>query len=361
MWHLSQRPGAVHLPASHPPVLVVAVDTEEEFDWTRPFDRGATSVASLRHLHRVQEVCDEFGIRPCYAVDYPVATAEEGRAPVLEFLRSGRAVLGAHLHPWTTPPYEEEVSSFNSYAGNLPPALEEAKLAVLLAVLEEGFGERPAVYKAGRYGLGPNTPAILERLGFAVDLSRAPAFDLSADGGPDYSRDPDGALWIGPQGRILSIPCTGTFVGFLGRRLGRPVYRQAARPALRWSHLPGVLARLHAVERLYLTSEGFSHDDNVRLTRALLRRGERVFGFSIHSPSAEPGRTPWVRDAADLHRFLDGMRRYFDFFLGALGGIALAPLELRSRLLAPSRIQDAPGNRLPGGRSGPALAGGSGG
>lgn len=362
MWQASQTPGAVHLPASHPPVLVVAVDTEEEFDWSRPFDRGATSVAALRHLHRVQEVCDEFGVRPCYAVDYPVATAEEGRAPVLEFLRSGRAVLGAHLHPWATPPYEEEVSSFNSYAGNLPPALEEAKLAMVLQALEEGFGERPTVYKAGRYGLGPNTPAVLERLGFEVDLSRSPAFDLSADGGPDYSRDPDGAIWIGPQRRILSIPCTGTFVGFLGRRLGRPVYRQAARPALRWSHLPGVLARLHAVERLYLTSEGYSHEDNVRLTRTLLRRGELVFGFSIHSPSAEPGRTPWVRDTADLHRFLDGMRRYFDFFLGDLGGIALTPLELRSRLLVPHRLTDRkPGNLLPGGHNGPAMAGGSGG
>lgn len=345
--------------AGSPPALVVAVDTEEEFDWSKPFDRSATSVTAIRHLPLLQEVCEEFGVRPCYAVDYPVAVQEEGRAPIREFLSSGRAVLGAHLHPWTTPPFEEEVCAFNSYAGNLPPALEEAKLAELLSALESGFGERPKVNKAGRYGLGPNTPAILERLGFEVDLSRSPAFDLSADHGPDYSREPDGPLWLRPG--LLSIPCTGTFVGFLGRRAGRTAYRLATRPELRRFHLPGVLSRLRAVDRLYLSSEGFSLADNVRLTRALLRRGERVFGFSVHSPSLEPGCTPFVRNRADLGQFLDGLRRYLDFFLAELGGIAMTPLELRSHWLAGQEPARQPGNGvLPGSMGGAALAGGPG-
>jgi hypothetical protein len=345
--------------AGSPPVLVVVVDTEEEFDWSGPFDRLARSVTAIRQLYRLQEVCDEFGVRPCYVVDYPVAIQEEGRAPIRELLSSGHAVLGAHLHPWATPPFEEEVCAFNSYAGNLPPALEDAKLVELLSVLESSFGERPTVYKAGRYGLGPNTPAILERLGFEVDLSRLPAFDLSADHGPDFSREPEGPLWLGP--RLLSIPCTAMFVGFLGRRAGRAAYRLATRPALRRLHLPGLLSRLRAVDRLSLSSEGFSLADNVRLTRALLRRGERVFGFSVHSPSMVPGRTPFVRNSADLRRLLDGMRRYLDFFLGELGGIAMTPLELRSHWLAGQASARQPGNGLlPGSMGGAALAGGPG-
>lgn len=329
----------IRLPPSQRPVLVVAVDTEEEFDWRGSFDRGAVSVAHMRHIHRVQEICDEYGIRPCYAVDYPVATQEEGAAPIREFLRGGRAVLGAHLHPWVTPPCEETVCAYNSYAGNLPPALEEAKLAQVARAVEESFGLRPRVYKAGRYGIGPNTPGILERLGFTVDLSRSPAFDLSGDGGPDYTRDPTGPVWMGPRSSVLSIPCTGAFVGFLGR-FGGGVYRRAAHPALSWTRLPAILARVRAVDRLYLSSEGFSREDNVRLTRSLLRRGERVFGFSFHSPSAVPGNTPFVRDAPGLRNFLDGLRHYFDFFLGTLGGIAMTPCELRQHLLAASGCAD---------------------
>jgi hypothetical protein len=339
-------------PALQRRVLVVVVDTEEEFDWTQPFDGRATAVTAMRHLHRIQDVCDEFGIRPCYAVDYSVATREEGRAPVRELLRSGRAELAAHLHPWINPPFVEPVCARNSYPGNLDPRLEEAKLRELLAALAEGFGERPAVYKAARYGLGPNTPALLERLGFVADVSRSPAFDLSADGGPDYSGEPDGLVWMGPRRQILGIPCTGSFVGFLGRRLGRIVYRQATRPALAWMRLPGILSRLGAVERLYLSSEGFSLRDNVRLTRGLLRRGERVFGFAVHSPSAVPGHTPFVRDDADLRRFLDGMRRFFDFFLNTLGGVAMTPLELRRHVAdqAPAPAQPLEAGRSPGSR-----------
>jgi hypothetical protein len=44
----------------------------------------------------------------------------------------------------------------------------------------------------------------------------------------------------------------------------------------------------------------------------------------------KPGCTPYVRDAAGRDAFLESCRRYFDFFLGELGGVASTPLDVRA-------------------------------
>ena len=45
-----------------------------------------------------------------------------------------------------------------------------------------------------------------------------------------------------------------------------------------------------------------------------------------------PGGTPYVRSAVELERFCDKCRRYFDYFLGRLNGIAMTPLQLKAFL-----------------------------
>src|SRR5690606_9158651 len=108
--------------------------------------------------------------------------------PLRAWAAEGRAIVGAHLHPWVSPPHDEDVNARNSYPGNLPAALERAKLERLRDEIEARIGQRPVVYKAGRYGFGPHTADALAALGFEIDLSGCPAFDHSADGGPDYAK-----------------------------------------------------------------------------------------------------------------------------------------------------------------------------
>jgi hypothetical protein len=321
----------VRVPADRPPTLLVVVDTEEEFDWEADFDRNATSVEAMRHLHLGQEIFDEAGVRPAYLVDFPVASQETGIAPIRDFVAGGRAVVGAHLHPWVSPPFDEEVNRRHSFAGNLPAALERAKLEGLIDRIEASFGLRPVLYKAGRYGFGPNTPGILEDLGFEIDLSACPAFDFSAEGGPDFSRFSSDPYWFGEQRPLLGLPATGAFVGHLHHGAHR-WHSWASRPELRWARLPGILARLGLLDRLHLSPEGFDFDDLRRLTKFLLARGTRFFTLSFHSPTLEPGRTPYVRDRTELRSFLDLISRYLGYFLGELGGTSMTPLEIKRSL-----------------------------
>ena len=70
------------LPPDHPPVLLVVVDTEEEFDWAGGFSREHTSVTAMSSVDRAQSVAEEFDITPTYVVDYPVANQPEGSEPL---------------------------------------------------------------------------------------------------------------------------------------------------------------------------------------------------------------------------------------------------------------------------------------
>ncbi len=64
------------------PQLIVVVDTEEEFDWNKDFDRNQISVRHMTNIHRAQDICDDFGVTPVYVIDYPIASQESGYAPL---------------------------------------------------------------------------------------------------------------------------------------------------------------------------------------------------------------------------------------------------------------------------------------
>jgi len=321
----------IQLPPQRRPILSVVIHTEEEFDWNSQFDRTATGVAHARHLHRAQDIFDDFGVRPTYVVDYPIASQQEAVGPLKAFADEGRAEIGAHLHPWVSPPYTEELNQRNSYPGNLSPDLEQAKLERLTETIAQAFGSAPRSYLAGRYGLGPDTAEILDRLGYRVDISPAPPIDFRADTGPDYSGFSNHPYWFGPGNRLLGLPGTGAFVGIL-RRLGRPLYPRITHQALRWARLPGILSRLRLLERIRLSPEGYLLAEQRRLTKSLLQQGIRIFVFSFHSPSVHPGYTPYVRTEGDLQTFLDCVRGYLEFFMGELGGISMTATEVREEV-----------------------------
>jgi hypothetical protein len=69
-----------------------------------------------------------------------------------------------------------------------------------------------------------------------------------------------------------------------------------------------------------LSPETSTLDEMKAVTRSLLADGVRTFTVTLHSPSAEPGHTPYVRTAADLNAFVARLDAFFEYFLGSVGG-----------------------------------------
>ena len=321
---------ALDLNPDRPPVLVVTVDTEADFDWQAPLTRTHAGVASVAWQGAAQRIFAAHGIVPTYLMDYAVIEDETACEIIGEYLASGACDIGSHLNPWLTPPFSEDLSPVNSFACNLPREIERAKLVTLTEAIEARFGHRPRVYRAGRYGLGPHTAGILEELGYAIDMSVAPGADFSGEGGPDFTAYDATPFWFGTDQRMLELPMTWDFAGVLAGR-GRRLYPFTAGRAATGIRLPGILARLGLLEYIRLTPEGETLDALRRLTRSLLARGQRVFSFSYHSPSLVPGNTPYVRNQRELDGFLESLRGYVEFFMEELGGVHMTPLQLSAQ------------------------------
>lgn len=323
------------LPGSQP-MLMVLVDTEEEFDWSQPHNRAATGVTAMKAQARAHRVYEKFGVKPVYAPDFAVVGQPDGAAPLKELFADGLCDIGAHLHPWVNPPHKEAVNRRNSYPGNLPPALEEEKLRVLTDKIAEEFGSRPILYKAGRYGAGPATAEILHRSGYKIDASVLPWTDLRAEEGPDFSSCPSQPYWFGPDKDLLELPMTVGFSGLL-RSQGKALHDGLVSP-IGWKlHLPGLFARLRLFDRVTLTPEGITLDEMKKLTRAMLKDGMRYFSLTYHSPSLAPGNTPYVQSNRDLDHFLERIEAYLEFFTGEIGGCPVSAPGLYSEAKASKR------------------------
>lgn len=299
----------VRFPASFGRRVAMFVDTEEEFDWTLPRRRDATSVGAVRALPKAHHVLRGFGLTPTYLIDYPIASAPESVEVLRGFLDAGECAIGAQLHPWVNPPFTEQLAPVTSFAGNLPRSLEYAKLAALTLAIRTAFDVQPRIYRAGRYGIGPNSEALLDMLGYQMDTSVRPLFDYSDEGGPSFAGENSVPYWTGPERRLLEVPLTATFVGSLGR-LGALLYRRGGH------RVRGSLARTGLLTRVALTPEGIPVAEAIEALRMLLDTDTQLISISFHSPSVEPGHTPYVRDAADL-------RRFYGWFDGVLGFLAM--------------------------------------
>ncbi len=323
------------------PVCCLLIDAEEDFDWLRPVRGVAHDVACMRHLADLQRIAAGFGAVPTYLLTYPVLQDAGIVADLRARMARGECQVGIQLHPWVTPPFNEPADVRSSFAGNLPLALEEQKLLELMRLFRAGFGHDPAIFRAGRYGLGRQTPALLEKHGFLVDTSIAPCTSFADEAGPDFSGIDYATFWFGRERRLLELPLCRSVAGWGGQPAAR-AYRWFAaleqrHRALPLQHLPGLLAWTRCAERITLSPEGNDATAAGRLAASLLRRGQRVMALSLHSSSLSIGQNPYVRDQTDLHRFYDRLSTIIDTLARQPGMRFAAALDLPGMITDPRR------------------------
>ncbi|MGI9435247.1 MAG: hypothetical protein ACR2Q4_10545, partial [Geminicoccaceae bacterium] len=316
------------------PTLTVIIDTEADFDWSGPFTRDHNGTGSIQHQVRAQSLFDRFGVKPTYLIDYPVATDPAACKVLREFVDRGTADVGIQLHPWTNPPFDELLSNRNSYPSGLSKALQAAKIEHLIEAVRKNLKIEPKVFKSGRFGFNDDTADLLETFGLDIDTSVVPFTDFSRVQGPNFQGCPHRPFWFGRERRLLELPVTRNLFGLLGRRIGPALLPLVQGRLGLTCHCPGILARTGLMDRLTLTPEGMDLADLTRLTKTLLRRGERLFTLVFHSPSLAPGNTPYVRNEAELQAFLQRIDSYLRFFMETMGGEAKSALEIRDLLLA---------------------------
>ncbi|MEO1136426.1 MAG: glycosyltransferase [Pseudomonadota bacterium] len=305
------------------PRLIVTVDTEEQFDWSRFDQPERYCVNDIGGLQRFQALCAAAGAAPLYFLTWPILKDATAAGFFRDLKTSGKADMGLHLHQWVTPPGDFP-GEYYSFQKNLPREAHQAKLETLARAYLDVFGEAAIAHRAGRYGIGYSDYALLARIAVTHDFSPSAGFDFSSRGGPDFSEMTNFPFQLsGDDWRIAVTPVSGGHAlrqtpFFLpgGRtKPGFPVFRPDNFGAFK--------------KAMRLSPEGASLKDLQALTRRLIADGAPVLTFTLHSTSLTAGANEYACTEEDVASLLQTTSQFLDWFRDNMGGEFLSLPDLR--------------------------------
>jgi hypothetical protein len=270
--------------------LAFTVDVEEEGLFSGSYRAEKPPLDNISSLSLLDPIISEFDLRPTLLVSYQAVRDGHRRDYINGLGHRWRAEIGAHLHPWNTPPlvdlpYRQPVPS-----EVMPREILTAKTESLWRALTD-MGVVPTSFRMGRFNLGPKMFSILSDTTIIVDSSVAPM--RSYYGGPRHLGAPTDPYYPDPadparrgQSNILEVPLTilpilpgaGAFFRFLELLPFTPG-RWAAWTARYLASLPAQPVWM-GLRRLKMAC---------RLHR---RRGGRVLTVFLHSSELMPGGCP---------------------------------------------------------------------
>lgn len=304
--------------------LIVTVDTEEEGLWGGRYPIEDIRVQNLRYLPAFQELCDRYGVKPSYLLNTTVVEDRWAQDYFRELLRTHRAEVGTHVHPWNTPPLVPGTIPRDTFLCNLPSTLQRAKIAWLTKRIEDVLEVKPRSFRAGRYGAGDELLSILRELDYMIDSSVLPFVNYKAIGGPDYRKAKDYPYRA--RTRLLEEDATGD-IWEIPISAGYNWDDQQA--ALWWNErlhagwaktmrLPGIFDRLGWLQFTKFSPE---QADTQRLRKWMLilqRRQTAAAVMMFHSSSLMPGGSPYVQQAGGVEIILHRIEDCFHFAINEL-------------------------------------------
>jgi len=300
--------------------ICVTVDTEADGQWQHGRPLATENVAWWGPF---QELCERHGAPPTYLVTSEIAADERAVAFLAPLAGRGAAEVGAHLHPWTTPPFAAEPGlAWNDEAHAYPCHLEEPllaeKLRALTAQIAEAFGAAPTSFRAGRFGLDPTGARLLAELGYVVDSSVTPYVSWTGNpgrpgwgGGPDFRGHGPYPFRVEDTGApgLVELPVTILPTYAVSRRCrllrehweARPL--RIARRGLRLWRRPQPLWLRPRPE--------YTAGDLEALLREAERRHLPYAVFMFHSSELMPGASPYRPTQASVDALLELLDELF--------------------------------------------------
>jgi hypothetical protein len=295
--------------------LAITIDTEED-NWS---DYNSEPVLSnIGKLTELQSLFDKYDVKPTYLISYPVATDKNSISILRKILDRDRCEIGAHLHPWNTPPFEEEKTVKNTMLFNLSKELQYRKLESLHQKIVENFKMVPITFRSGRWGFDQTVAENIHRLGYKVDTSVSPYLNWKNYHGPDFSnRSPmPQILRMGPSGSadssILEVPAT---IGFLQDNYERCNARMNAisGSALRHFRLIGILDKLKIINKVWLSPESDDAGKMIRLAESVKRNKYPILNMFFHSPSLQHGLTHFTKTKEEEKELTSRIEKFLEY------------------------------------------------
>ena len=309
--------------------LVLTVDSEADNQWDHGIPLTTRNVAFWPPF---MELCVRHGVRPTYLVTSEIVEDGSASHMLARWSGEGLAEVGAHLHPWTTPPFDDAPGlsrndAAHAFPSDLPEALLRAKLTTLSEQITACVGTRPTSFRAGRFGMNTTCAKTLAELGYVVDSSATPLVSWQetpglpgGTGGPDFQTHPVTPFLVAGSGDPGLVELPVTIMQMSPRAQSRPRLRRlyASRPIR-------LVRRLQRRERMLPDPlwmrpyPGVGCRDLERLWHAADRQGLKTVVMMFHSSELMPGGSPYRPTRRSVAALLVLLDEFFTF-AGASGG-----------------------------------------
>lgn len=297
--------------------LIITIDTEE--DGWGDYTEGSTGVSNIEMVPELQGILESFNARPTYLVSYPVAKDPKSAELFKRLVQEGKAEVGAHCHPWNTPPFLSQNGERTSMMCNLSSELQYKKLTVLHEAIIDNIGVEPTSFRAGRWAFNSDVAGNIRSLGYRVDTSITPYVDWSASYGPDFSLcsprhyrfSTDDIFTPKDRGDLLEVPAT---IGFLQKdfHLANTIHRRFG-TILKRTKFNGLMWRLGLINKVWLSPDVSSTPLMIKLAERMDEEGYGYINMSFHSPSLVSGLTPFTKTPGDKTAFLEKIRGFLSW------------------------------------------------
>jgi hypothetical protein len=316
--------------------LIITIDTEED-NWDR-YSATDNPLSNIYRIPALQCLFNDFGVKPTYMVTYPVATNPRSVEILKHIVEKNKCEIGAHCHPWNTPPYKEEKNIFNSMLCNLPEELQFLKIESLTNSIRKNFGFSPVGFRAGRWAFGNSTARAIHKLGFKVDSSVTPYTDWSKwhganfrDIGPrPYRFSPSNIFQEVKHGELIQLPAS---IGFLQKNyeICKKISNLSDCCLMQKFRVRGILNRLKILNKVELSPEMSTSQNMIALAKRMQGLGFEYLNMFFHSASLVPGISPFVRNRKDELNFFKRLGDFFSFtYKLGMESITISKMELGS-------------------------------
>jgi glycosyltransferase involved in cell wall biosynthesis len=301
--------------------LHITVDFEEMFDWSDLSNRK-TSIQGIDEIENFHKMCLANSIQPTYLVTYDVLQSEEA-VSFLKRIYSGNHEIGIHLHPWNSPPFIEQINTFNSFQCNLPAYLEKLKIDKLIELFIQKLGFSPKIHRAGRYGCSQRTLDYLKVKNIQVDLSPSAGYNFNGKGGPNFKSMGNKPFWSDHDKKLLCIPIP--YISFFkGPDILTNIVNQQHTLI---KYLKKGLDAVLPSSPVRLSPEANTLERMKIIGTLLDQQGVNDFVISVHSTSLYAGGNEYSLSKSDAQKNIDNIIKYSLWSHKNLNTISTTPYQ----------------------------------
>lgn len=307
-----------------PPIFIITIDTEGDNLWKNP---QIISTENARFLPRFQMLCEQYGFKPTYLVDYEMAQDEQFVLFGRNILKKQTGEIGLHIHPWNSPPLDNSQPTSQIYLFELSDVMLEAKIDFMNELLKREFGITPVSHRAGRWGFDGRVARALVQRGYLVDCSVTPSVswshykgDPNGHGGSDYTGFPYNPYFM----NLENIKCSAHTPLLQVPMTIRPRFSPTI---LRLYHnIRDIRVRYLLEHRVvpshdWLRPDGHNLNRMIRLVDRVINDHSPVLEFMLHSSELMPAGSPLFSTETQIDNLYNHLTNLFEHlaFRGVIG------------------------------------------